>query len=80
MNEITLDCLGLKCPLPVLKARKRLDRMRQGEVLTVLADDPLAPIDLEHMAQADGHRVLEMTTEAGHTRARLEKGPAPETA
>lgn len=74
MSDIILDCLGLKCPLPVLKARKRLREMRQGEVLVVLADDPIAPLDLEHMVQEDGHIVLEMITEDGKTRARLEKG------
>jgi len=74
MSDYHLDCIGLKCPLPVLKARKRLREMRQGDVLVVLADDPIAPLDLEHMAQEDGHMVLEMATEGGKTRARLQKG------
>ena len=54
MTDLTLDCLGLKCPLPVLKARKRLTDLAPGAALTVLADDPLAPIDIAHMAQEDG--------------------------
>lgn len=54
MTDLTLDCLGLKCPLPVLKARKRLAELAPGAALTVLADDPLAPLDLAHMAQEDG--------------------------
>jgi len=43
-----LDTRGLKCPLPVLKARKRLKEMPPGAVLTVLADDPAAIIDFPH--------------------------------
>lgn len=35
-----LDARGLLCPLPVLKARKRLMQMEPGEVLEILADDP----------------------------------------
>ena len=37
--DVELDCLGLLCPLPVLKARKRLIGMMTGEVLRVLAND-----------------------------------------
>ena len=38
---IELDTCGLLCPLPVLKARKRLIQMESGETLRVTADDPL---------------------------------------
>jgi tRNA 2-thiouridine synthesizing protein A len=46
MSEATLDTRGLNCPLPVLKARKRLMAMRPGDRLVVLASDPKAPGDL----------------------------------
>ena len=32
-DEITLDLTGLKCPLPVLKARRQIDQMAAGSVL-----------------------------------------------
>jgi len=76
MTDQLLDARGLKCPLPVLKARKRLQAMRAGEVLTVLADDPVAPLDLEHLALEDGHAMVEMTRTETHTIARLQKGGA----
>jgi len=76
MTDQLLDARGLKCPLPVLKARKRLSAMRPGEVLTVLADDPVAPLDLEHLAFEDGHALIEMTATETHTIARLQKGGA----
>lgn len=50
-----LDTRGLKCPLPVLKARKRLKEMPPGAVLTVLADDPAAIIDFPHFCAEAGH-------------------------
>ncbi len=76
MDDQLLDARGLKCPLPVLKARKRLRDLGAGEVLTVLADDPMAPLDLEHLAQEDGHALLAIAQEGDHFVARLRKGSA----
>ena len=46
--DAELDATGLLCPLPVLKARKRLNALDSGQVLKVLADDPAAIIDIPH--------------------------------
>ena len=35
-----LDACGLNCPLPILRAKKTLDRMESGQVLKVVATDP----------------------------------------
>ncbi len=53
-----LDALGLLCPLPVLKARKRLQNLRPGEVLRLLADDPAAVIDVPHFCNEQGHELI----------------------
>ena len=58
----TLDTCGLLCPLPVLKARKRLQGMAAGAVLRVEADDPVAVIDLPHFCDEAGHGLLEAQT------------------
>ena len=42
MPETMLDTRGLKCPLPVLRARKAMQGVAPGEVLRVLATDPAA--------------------------------------
>jgi len=76
MSEHILDCRGLKCPLPVLKARKRLQGMGVGETLVVLADDPMAPLDLEHLAQEDAHTLVEITEASDHFIAQLRRGNA----
>ncbi|WP_417279778.1 sulfurtransferase TusA family protein [Celeribacter sp.] len=57
----TLDAIGLICPLPVLKARKRLLAMAPGQVLRLLASDPAAVIDVPHFCQEAGHQYLAMT-------------------
>lgn len=58
MNE-ELDAIGLLCPLPVLKARKRLQGMKSGEILRVLADDPAAIVDVPHFCVESGHTLVE---------------------
>ena len=55
----SLDCENLLCPLPVLKARKRLLQMAMGEVLCLRATDPMAEIDLPHFCGQGGHDYLE---------------------
>lgn len=68
------DLRGLKCPLPVLKTRKRMSAMRSGEELVVETSDPLAGIDIPHFCREDGHHLIEgQTTEDGH-RFRIRKG------
>ena len=47
----TLDAIGLLCPLPVLKARKRLLTMQPGAVLRLVATDPAAVIDVPHLGK-----------------------------
>ncbi len=53
-----LDATGLKCPLPVLKAQKRLSALADGELLRLYADDPAAPIDVMHLCAEQGHKLV----------------------
>lgn len=59
MSETILDTRGLSCPLPVLKARKRLLGMAPGQRLRVLATDPKAPGDFRLYCTETGHRLVE---------------------
>lgn len=61
------DLRGLNCPLPVLKTRKRLQAMKQGELLIVETTDPLAIIDVPAFCAEDGHRLVSSeAVEGGH--------------
>jgi tRNA 2-thiouridine synthesizing protein A len=54
-----LDTSGLRCPLPVLRARKRLQGdVAPGECLRVLATDPAAPNDFRAFCEAAGHALV----------------------
>lgn len=56
--DVEIDCLGLLCPLPVLKAQKALRAMTSGQVLRVTATDAMAAIDLPHFCSQAGHLFL----------------------
>jgi tRNA 2-thiouridine synthesizing protein A len=65
MDE-SLDLRGLKCPLPAMLARKALARLSPGAALIVLADDPLASVDIPHMCHGEGHIVDNVTSRDGY--------------
>lgn len=69
-----VDARGLLCPLPVLKARKRLKALAPGDVLELLADDPAAVVDVPHFCAEQGHELIAQTPEAGATLYRIRKG------
>ncbi len=54
-----LDASGLLCPLPVLKARKRLKDMARGQVLRLIATDPAAVVDVPHYCNESGNLLLD---------------------
>lgn len=63
MTETTLDCRGLKCPLPVLRARKALRAMRPDDILVVECTDPLAAIDIPNLVDQTGDRLEDARTD-----------------
>ncbi|MCV0426805.1 MAG: sulfurtransferase TusA family protein [Roseibium sp.] len=74
MTETILDLKGLKCPLPVLKTRKAMTKLSNGDQLTVLTTDPMAEIDIPHFCKENGHTlVVSERTDTGH-RFLLSKG------
>ncbi|HEY1875953.1 MAG TPA: sulfurtransferase TusA family protein [Rhizomicrobium sp.] len=73
MSEI-LDLRGLKCPLPAMLAKKALVRLSPGTVITVLADDPLAKVDIPHMCHGEGHAVEGLVSRDGYTEFVLKTG------
>ncbi|WP_235969065.1 sulfurtransferase TusA family protein [Brucella tritici] len=52
------DLRGLKCPLPVLKTRNRLEKMPSEALLWVETTDPLSGIDVPHFCTQEGHALV----------------------
>lgn len=57
-----LDATGLLCPLPVLRARKRLKSLTPGQRLRMTADDPAAIIDVPHFCAEQGYTLVFSST------------------
>lgn len=55
-----LDATGLKCPMPVLRARRALKPLDTGQILRMLADDPAAQKDVPAFCETTGHALVAM--------------------
>lgn len=67
MTTDIYDLRGLKCPLPVIKTRKRMGKLGRGDELLVETTDPLAGIDIPHFCHEDGHEIVSSEkTATGH--------------
>jgi len=65
-DEILVDARGHRCPVPTLRLRRALEAAPAGARVRLLADDPLARIDVPHFAAQAGAQVLEQAdTEGG---------------
>lgn len=56
-----LDCLGLFCPIPIVKTREAMKQMAVGEMLEMLSDDPASEADMKSWAQRTGNELLEVS-------------------
>ena len=66
------DAKGMKCPLPVLRARRLLKEMAPGEQIEIEATDPGAPKDFVHFCETTGHKLVENLERGGVYVIRIE--------
>jgi tRNA 2-thiouridine synthesizing protein A len=64
----TLDCRGLSCPMPVLKTKKTISKMKSGQILEIFSSDPGTKNDLPSFASRAGHAFLGEKDDDGFTR------------
>ncbi len=63
MSVHVLDAKGLNCPLPILKAKKALKGVPEGEILEVQSTDPGSVADFQAFCRQTGNELTESTTE-----------------
>ncbi len=68
MSEILVDARGHRCPVPTLRLRRAMAAAGPGARVRLLADDPLARIDVPHLAAARGWTVTEEPAEGATLR------------
>ena len=54
----SLDCMGLYCPMPIVKTAERFKQLKPGQVLEVVADDKGIKKDMPAWAEATGNEFL----------------------
>lgn len=73
-EPVLIDARGHRCPVPTLKLRKALEAMAGGETVRLIADDPMAKVDVPHFASQGGHAVLEQAEADGAVSFLIRKG------
>ena len=62
VENFTLDCAGLVCPMPVAKTKKIMNQMKNGDILEVSGDFSEAGENIMRYIESHGGKVLEFTT------------------
>ncbi len=68
-----LDCVGLYCPMPIVKAAEKIKELKPGQVLVVVADDKGIKQDMPAWCQATGHEYLGVEEKGGEIRVYVRK-------
>ena len=76
--HVQLDCRGTLCPVPVTRTAARVSRMRPGELLEVLGDDPGMQIDIPAWCLSNRHELLSVQRAGSEFRCLLRVGGDPQ--
>jgi len=69
----SLDCIGLYCPMPIVKTAEKIKELKQGEVLEVVSDDIGIKEDMPAWCRATGNEFLGIEEEAGGYKVYIKK-------
>jgi tRNA 2-thiouridine synthesizing protein A len=58
--DTRIDCVGLYCPMPIVKTREALRALAPGQVLEMTCDDPASEADMRSWSARSGHELLEI--------------------
>jgi len=61
-----LNCKDMRCPRPIVEMAKMMRRMEAGQVLELLANDPVAKNDVPAWCQKTGNQFLTREDAADH--------------
>lgn len=68
-----LDCVGLYCPMPIVKTATKIKQMKAGEILEVVADDKGIKQDMPAWCRTTGNEFLGMEEEGGEIKVYVKK-------
>jgi TusA-related sulfurtransferase len=69
----SLDCVGLYCPMPIVKTAQRIKELKTGEVLEIIADDKGIKQDMPAWCQTTGNEFLGIEEDGGEIKVYVKK-------
>ncbi len=69
----TLDCVGLYCPMPIVKTSQQIKKMKVGDILEVIADDKGIKLDMPAWCEATGNECLGIEEQGGEIKVYVKK-------
>ncbi len=69
----SLDCMGLYCPMPIVKTAPKIKELKTGQVLEVVADDIGIKADMPAWTDATGHEFLGAEEAGGEIKVYVKK-------
>lgn len=78
-QTLRIDACGLQCPGPILKMKKSVDKLGEGQRIEVTATDAGFPTDAESWCRTTGNRFISSTSQSGVYKVLIEKSGLSET-
>ena len=69
----SLDCMGLYCPMPIVKTAEKIKQLKLGEILEIVADDKGIKLDMPAWCEATGHEFLGVEEEDNEIKVYVKK-------
>ena len=69
----SIDCVGLYCPMPIVKTAEKIKQLKRGEVLEIVADDKGIKLDMPAWCKATGHECLGVEEAKGEIKIYVKK-------
>ena len=69
----SIDCVGLYCPMPIVKTAQKMKELEPGQVLEVIADDKGIKTDMPAWAEKTGNEFLGIEEEGGEIKVYVRK-------
>ncbi len=69
-----VDCVGLFCPVPVMRAKEEIDELDDGNLMELIADDPASQEDIPRWAKRAGHLLVMMRQDGDNYHYLIQKG------
>ena len=69
----SLDCMGLYCPMPIVKTSQKIKELKVGEVLEIAADDTGIKMDMPAWCQTTGHECIGIEEDGGEIKVYVKK-------